>query len=79
MLESYRKAFSSGDINLIMDLVDSEFNFIWVPENTKMDEDSFPDFFLKFKENIETTLKAKYSMEFENIILTKVIINVISC
>ena len=59
-----------------MDLVDSNFKFIWVPENTKLNQDSFPDFFLGLKDNVESTLKEKYSMEFENIILTKVTIYV---
>ena len=59
-----------------MDLVDSNFKFTWVPENTKLNQDSFPDFFLGLKDNVESTLKEKYSMEFENIILTKVTIDI---
>ena len=68
-LDRYRLGWASGDIQIIMDVVNnSSFTFTWVPENNVVTAEDFPQFFEQTIHDVEATTNKKYLMAFDSII-----------
>ena len=64
-LNVYRKGFSTGDIDLIFQVINEQFQFTWVPGRNKMNKSEYKNFFLEFKSSVENEL-GKFLMRFDH-------------
>ena len=67
-LDGYCLGWASGDTETILGVCTNTFNFTCVPEDDVVSRLRFPVFFANFKADSEADGRAKYFMQFENII-----------
>jgi hypothetical protein len=67
-LDGYRLGWASGDTDIILGVCTDTFNFTWVPEDDVVSRRRFPVFFANFMAESEKDGRAKYFMQFDNII-----------
>merc|ERR1711971_1451255 len=67
-LDGYRLGWASGDTDIILGVCTDTFNFTWVPDDDVVSRQRFPAFFANFMADSEKDGRAKYFMQFDNII-----------